>query len=156
MSVPRTRVSPIILSAITVAMCGVLATAAPVSAGAPLKGVDVKLGRNPGGSPAARTTDANGHVNFGVLPKGSYYVILGAQKADGGSSAAAAISLAGATGGTVAWEWDFASARASRPGGGASARGAAADRIVFGSDGVHPVVMSATTIIRSKSNITNN
>ena len=41
-------------------------------AGAPLKGIDVKLGKNPGGGCAARTTDAGGKVDFGVLPKGSY------------------------------------------------------------------------------------
>jgi hypothetical protein len=47
-------------------------------AGAPLKGIDVKLGKNPGGGCAARTSDASGNVNFGVWPKGSYTVNLAA------------------------------------------------------------------------------
>ena len=46
-------------------------------AGAPLKGVDVKLGKNPGGTPAARTTtDSKGNFDFGVLPQGSSSVII--------------------------------------------------------------------------------
>jgi hypothetical protein len=41
-------------------------------AGSPLKGIDVKLGKNPGGGCSARTTDANGGADFGVWPKGEY------------------------------------------------------------------------------------
>jgi hypothetical protein len=45
--------------------------------GAPLKGIDVKLGRNPGGSPAARTTtDTSGNYTFTNLPLGSYRIYI--------------------------------------------------------------------------------
>jgi hypothetical protein len=62
----------------TGAACFVLALANQTAfAGAPLKGIDVKLGKNPGGGCAARSSDASGNVNFGVWPKGSYVVTLG-------------------------------------------------------------------------------
>lgn len=53
-----------------------LATITGSFAGAPLKGVDVKLGKNPGGMIAKRTTDASGGFDFGVLPKGDYRIIV--------------------------------------------------------------------------------
>lgn len=43
-------------------------------AGAPLKGIDVKLGKNRGGGCAARTTGSDGTADFGVWPKGSYTI----------------------------------------------------------------------------------
>jgi hypothetical protein len=55
---------------------GIMLAATPALAGAPLKGVDVKLGKNPGGSAAARTTNASGKADFGILVAGEYYVII--------------------------------------------------------------------------------
>jgi hypothetical protein len=85
-----------------------------VYAGAPLKGIDVKLGKNPGGGPASRTTDANGTANFGVLPKGSYTITftLPAQSSnvattrsksstDDWTTATLHIVITGASGGTI-------------------------------------------------------
>lgn len=49
----------------------------PMPMGAPLKGVDVKLGKNPGGSPAARTTtDQNGDYTFSNVPLGDYRIYV--------------------------------------------------------------------------------
>lgn len=50
-------------------------------AGAPLKGIDVKLGKNPGGGCANRVSGDGGEANFGVWPKGNYTVSFSAPKA---------------------------------------------------------------------------
>ena len=72
-----------VLSALVLAMVAMICAAAPAqkgpssTTGAPLKGVDVKLGKNPGGSPAARTTtNTKGEFNLGVVPAGKYDLIV--------------------------------------------------------------------------------
>ena len=49
-------------------------------AGVPVKGVDVKLGKNPGRAVASRVSRDAGEVNFGVLPKGNYTLTISAAK----------------------------------------------------------------------------
>ena len=115
-------------------------------AGAPLKGVDVKLGKNPGGSPAKRTTDADGKFDFGVLPKGSYSLTLTSSSKE----PACEIEITGAEGGTIKANWDFQKGKRVYP---ANERRADEATIVLNSDGKHPL---NGTIVKSKSNISNN
>lgn len=134
---------------------------AAAQAGAPLKGVDVKLGKSPGGGASARTTNADGKLDLGVLPAGSYYLIISAPKGtDIGRDPEAQIEIKGATGGTIKKRWDYAKKKAfdAAP-ADSSARAAAPigeEKIIFTSDGVHPVEIAASTILKSKSNISNN
>ncbi len=100
-------------------------------AGSPLKGIDVKLGKNPGGGCAARTTDANGVADFGVWPKGDYTISIA-------SAPGATATITGAVGGTL--ERDVA----------ADARARAAP-IGFALDGKAPLKVQIVTAARVKS-----
>ena len=136
-------------------------------AGAPLKGCDVKLGKNPGGSPAARTTDASGKINFGVLPRGSYYLEvvtpMPAPPAPGAKIEpplqTALLEIDGISATPYKVEWNFMMRRPSpvqppeATARAAQQAGPPPDKIYFDADGSHPVMV---TIVKSKSNITNN
>jgi hypothetical protein len=150
-------------------MCLVLAPAA--LAGAPIRGVDVKLGSNPGGNAAARaTTDSNGNADFGVVPPGSYSLTVVLPAKTKGATAkdkspvtadvkAAVITIEGAKGGTKQLGWNFEKAEPVNLAANSTARSTAnANPSIFESDGKNriKVHVEQTTIIKSKSNIANN
>jgi hypothetical protein len=137
-----------------VAMILMVLFAVSAFAGAPLKGVDVKLGRNPGGSAAARTTtDAMGNFTFPVMPRGSYWVSFEMMSA---TPPEAEVSVTTAPG-TIPLkaDWNLRTGRRTGPGtGAAAAKAADPTKLVIESDGSHPILGSA--ILKSKSNISNN
>jgi len=67
----------------------------PAWAGAPLKGIDVKLGKNPGGV-VSRTTNADGVADFGTLPPGAYTLAVQTPR-----PVAMHIAITGASGGRI-------------------------------------------------------
>jgi hypothetical protein len=150
----RTSVRAVLMSVL-------LAAAVTAYAGAPLKGVDVKLGKNPGGGASARTTNADGKIDLGVLPAGSYYVLLTPPKnVDVKTLPDAQIEIHGAKDGLLRKRWSYATNKAfEATEAAAAARGGAdkgAEKILFTSDGSHPVVIVATAVVKAKSNISNN
>ena len=131
--------------------------------GAPLKGVDVKLGKNPGGSPAARTTDGAGKIDWGVLAQGSYYlIVVGPTKQKNAANSNAAsdddtylVEITGAVGGPIKRGWDPKKKKAFTLPTNAQSKAAPEykDTITFDADGHNPCY---STIVKSKSNISNN
>ena len=79
---PRFMLSAFALAMLCLLPAAVNAQKAPQdTTGAPLKSVDVKLGKNPGGSPAARTTtNSDGNFAFSVVPEGEYLLTVEAPK----------------------------------------------------------------------------
>jgi hypothetical protein len=122
-------------------------------AGAPLKGIDVKLGKNPGGGCAAKVSDSGGEVDFGVWPKGSYTVTFDEANAQGAKPANLHVEVLGAAEGIITHV--LAASSADR-----------VDPIVFTSNGKTPLVVKVTdgtsepvdwvVRVKSHSNSTNN
>ena len=80
--IPRSLLSLGFLAMICLVSVSVNAQKGPQgTAGAPLKGVDIKLGKNPGGSPAARAaSDKDGHFTIPNVAKGSYILTFELKK----------------------------------------------------------------------------
>lgn len=124
------------------ALAIVAAAATAALAGAPLKGIDVKLGKNPGGGLASRVTDAGGQFDFGVVPKGSYRITISVPAADN-SAGQQAIELVvyGASGKPKTSVFQPAPASTARKSGAVIA----ADFVDVVADGVHPLMGSVST-----------
>lgn len=125
-------------------------------AGSPLKGIDVKLGKNPGGGCAARVSGDSGEANFGVWPKGNYTVSFSAANAApnarGAKPETLHVEIRGAAGGPITHVLPAASADRLTP-------------IELVSDGKTPLVVKVSdgtgepldaAKIKSHSNSTNN
>jgi Carboxypeptidase regulatory-like domain len=170
----RNKVPASVLIAFALASVGLFSAAVAAqkgpqnTTGAPLKGVDVKLGKNPGGSPVAHTTtDADGNFTFTGVPAGDYILTLEIKKDAAKSSdgvirpndpvfnyCLVTLNLPG--GEKVQRGYDLEKNRAFDPVTDPAKQSAARAKLepfVVHSDGAHQL---NGTVVKSKSNIRNN
>jgi hypothetical protein len=158
------KLSPLLCASV-VALAAIAMSADSAFGGAndPIGGVGVGLGHKPNsGAPMARVTGPSGSIDFGVLPKGEYWVTLTPPK---GASAATAgiktadVTISGATA-PVKASWNFETSRPFNPAASSTARAAVQDSVSFATDGTHHVVVyvaaQSTAVNTSRSNIKNN
>lgn len=175
MSKRNTVPASILLASALATLC-LLTTAIPAqkgtnsTTGVPIRDIDVKLGRNPGGNAAQRMTDANGQINWGPQEPGSYYVEVipppkdpKATSVDDADYYVVEISGPAVVGGTKRMAWEVKKGKFVSPlkkNADATARTTAAPPVYsekFQFDiGSGPPKPLESTIVRSKSNITNN
>ncbi|HUR79442.1 MAG TPA: SpaA isopeptide-forming pilin-related protein [Thermoanaerobaculia bacterium] len=127
------------------------------SAGAPLKGVDVKLGRNPGNAARTMTTDENGALNLGTLPRGSYFLIFAATPKPS-DPVVVEVTISSATGKPVTYRYNRKSGAVLQRNGvavtnAAGRKSSEPEKMIFEADGEHAM---SVQIVKSKSNISNN
>ena len=135
-----------ILSAFALTALFLFSPVMHVEAGTPIRNGDVKLGKNPGGNTAARTTtDSSGHFSFPVQPAGSYTITIA-------STEPAEVTVQGAVGGTIRKSSPTQAAASA-----ARTTAAAPLTVVVKSDGKTPLTgICQSAIVKSKSNISNN
>jgi hypothetical protein len=135
--------------------------------GAPLKGVDVKLGKNPGGGAAKRTTDTHGKIDLSDLAPGSYWLeVVGTPIERKGAAASDlnsdenmiyTVEITGVVGKVIVRGWDPKTKKVITAASALSKSAVYENRIVFE---IGPRTKPATpvtfTIVKAKSNITNN
>jgi hypothetical protein len=114
--------------------------------GAPARGIDIKLGRNPGGNVAARaTTDTEGNFALPVVPKGSYTLTFTMPR-EAEVEMSIKGTVRGSAGGIFDSEVQFKVKVAVAP-----------VPIILESDGTTPLTgICESAIAKSKSNISNN
>jgi hypothetical protein len=162
-----TRPGILLALILMISVCSTVANAQKgpqTTEGAPLKGVDVKLGKNPGGAAAARvTTDREGNFAFSVVPSGEYTLTLEIKKDASKDSLGVAndaslkycyITINVPGGQKVKSHYDLKENKAARTDGAKqSETKIKLETLVVKSDGVTAI---SGTIVKSKSNISNN
>lgn len=168
----RNTVHVLLLSALVLLMLPLFSTVAnaqkgpQATDGAPLKGVDVKLGRNPGGGAAARTTtDADGNFTFPIVPAGEYILTVELKKGKSKDGFIDAndpvfrycyITVNVPGGGKVIKGYDLTQNKGFDPAIEPAKQSTSKikfETFIVRSDGVTPL---NGTIVKSKSNISNN
>lgn len=167
----------------TLCLLAVGITAQNSTTGVPLKNIDIKVGKNAGGTAAKRTTGADGKVDLSDFEPGSYYlIVIGPSNpptapkgraaavpggtipsnADGGNTDNYLVEIKGAVGEPIKAEWNgrlgmFAKGVAKVGARTTTVPAVYEDKIIFDiGPRTNPLTPVFITIVKSKSNITNN